>query len=190
MAFGKSHWIKKAHFLAPSTLLLSVITSQGAHLELARPQRFSRSEMINYFRHWGCTCDFTDLVITGKDETEYDGTLKLVLDQAGDNNVKFNPKKFQFRVSEVKYQLSYDPRSYEHNLCNCVYRSLKKYSASMGFGPATSPHRCDALSNWAMKPLTLRAGQPFAYHLARLCETGKNQTKPLVTCTGESPSRH
>ena len=36
---------------------------------------------------------FTDLVITGKDELEYDGILKLVLDQARDNNVKFNPQK-------------------------------------------------------------------------------------------------
>ena len=36
---------------------------------------------------------FTDLVITGKDEIEYDGSLKLLLDQARDNNVKFNLQK-------------------------------------------------------------------------------------------------
>ena len=26
----------------------------------------------------------------------------------------------------IRHQVSYDPRSYERNLCNCVYRSLKK----------------------------------------------------------------
>ena len=76
MAFGKSHWIKKAHFLAPSILLLGVITSQGAHLQLARPQRYSRNEMI-ILDIEGVHVIFTDLVITGKDEIEYDGILKL-----------------------------------------------------------------------------------------------------------------
>ena len=75
----------------------------------------------------------------------------------------------------------YDNRSYERNLCNqmkiwsshlldnlsnCLmnlknsgdsiyaiaYRSLKK---STGFVPVTSRYRCDALTNWAMKPLRL-----------------------------------
>ena len=46
---------------------------------------------------------FTDHVITEKDEIEHDGILKLVLNRARENNVKFNPEKFQFRVSEVKY---------------------------------------------------------------------------------------
>ena len=48
MAFGKSHWIKKPHFFAPSILLLDIIASWDAYLELARPQRFSRNVMINY----------------------------------------------------------------------------------------------------------------------------------------------
>ena len=46
---------------------------------------------------------FYDLIICGKDEIEHDGILKQVLDRACANNVRFNPNKFQFRVSEVKY---------------------------------------------------------------------------------------
>ena len=44
-------------------------------------------------------------------------------------------------------QGSYDPRSYESNLCNCVYRSLQKVKTSTGFEHMTSRQRCDALTN-------------------------------------------
>ena len=46
---------------------------------------------------------FDDLIICSKDEIEHDGILKQVLDRACANNVRFNPNKFQFQVSEVKY---------------------------------------------------------------------------------------
>jgi len=46
---------------------------------------------------------FTDRVVTEKDDIEHDGILKLVFNRARENNVRFNPEKFQFRVSEVKY---------------------------------------------------------------------------------------
>ena len=36
-----------------------------------------------------------------------------------------------------------------------VQGSLKKFRTSMGFEPVTSRYRCDALTNWAMKPLML-----------------------------------
>ena len=55
---------------------------------------------------------------------------------------------------EIKW--SYDLRSYEHNFCNCV--EPEKFRTSTGFEPVTSRFRCDALTNWAMKPLTLGAG--------------------------------
>ena len=49
-----------------------------------------------------------------------------------------------------------DRRS-ERNLCNCVKKPEKN---SMGFEPVISRYRWDALPcNWAMKPLTLGAGQ-------------------------------
>ena len=57
---------------------------------------------------------------------------------------------------------SYDPRSYESNLCNCVYESLQKVGTLTGFETVTQWHRCDALTNWAMKPLTLGAGHFWA----------------------------
>ena len=49
-------------------------------------------------------------------------------------------------------QVSYDPRSYERNLCNCLHSNLDFT------GIVTSRYRCGALINWAMQPLTLGVG--------------------------------
>lgn len=46
---------------------------------------------------------FDDVIVTGRNEQEHDLTLAKVLDRAKENNVKFNPEKFQFKVPEVKY---------------------------------------------------------------------------------------
>jgi len=54
-------------------------------------------------------------------------------------------------------QGSYDHRSYGHSLSNCVQKP-EKVRSSMGLEPVISWYRCDALTNWAMKLLTLRAG--------------------------------
>ena len=43
-------------------------------------------------------------------------------------------------------QVSYDPRSYEHNLCNCGLKP-EKFRTSMGFEPVTSRYWCNALTN-------------------------------------------
>ena len=51
---------------------------------------------------------------------------------------------------EIKW--SYDLRSYERNFCNCVEKP-EKFRTSTGFEPVTSRFRCDALTNWAMKPI-------------------------------------
>ena len=40
------------------------------------------------------------------------------------------------------------------NLSNCV-KKPETVRTSTGFEPVTSRYRCDALTNWAMKPLTL-----------------------------------
>ena len=58
---------------------------------------------------------------------------------------------------EVQIKWSYDLRSYERNFCNCVEKP-EKFRTSTGFEPVTSRFRCDALTNWAMKPMTLGAG--------------------------------
>ena len=56
---------------------------------------------------------------------------------------------------EIKW--SYDIRSYERNFCNCVEKP-EKFRTSTGFESVTSRFRCVALTNWAMKPLTLGTG--------------------------------
>ena len=43
-------------------------------------------------------------------------------------------------------QVSYDHRSYERNLSNCVQKP-EKVRTSTGFEPVTSRYRCDALTN-------------------------------------------
>ena len=40
----------------------------------------------------------------------------------------------------------------------------KIFRTSTGFEPATSRYRCDALTNWAMKPLTLGAGHFWVHN--------------------------
>ena len=50
-------------------------------------------------------------------------------------------------LHEIPCQVSYDPRSYERNLCNCVYRSLKKFRTSMGFEPMTLRVPCHGVDH-------------------------------------------
>ena len=69
---------------------------------------------------------------------------------------------------EIKW--SYDPRSCERNFCNCVEKP-ENFRTSTGFEPVTSRYRCDALSNWAMKPLTFGAGHLWVLMFPR----GMNQ---------------
>ena len=38
-------------------------------------------------------------------------------------------------IYEMSHQVSYDPHSYESNLCNCSYRSLKKSGLQRGLNP-------------------------------------------------------
>ena len=44
-----------------------------------------------------------DLIIASKASDEHDKTLTKVFDRARERNIKFNKKKIQFKVSEVKY---------------------------------------------------------------------------------------
>ena len=73
---------------------------------------------------------------------------------------------------------SYDLRSYERNFYNCVEKS-EKLRTSTGFEPVTPRLRCDALTNWAMKPPTLGAGHLWApihlYHSAAILESVGNK---------------
>ena len=76
-----------------------------------------------------------------------------------DHISKPSPRKWflLFLANELLMKWSYDPRSCERNFCNCAKKS-EKFRTSTGFEPVTSRYQCDALTNWAMKPLTLGNG--------------------------------
>ena len=69
-------------------------------------------------------------------------------------SVKWYMKCFIYWTVDLKSsKLQYDLRSYECNLNNCV-KKPEKVRTSTGFEPVTSWYWCDALTNWAMNPLT------------------------------------
>ncbi|GBL65032.1 Transposon Ty3-I Gag-Pol polyprotein, partial [Araneus ventricosus] len=46
---------------------------------------------------------FDDIIVAGNDEASHDAIMSKVLERARSVNIKFNPDKLQYRVSEVKY---------------------------------------------------------------------------------------
>ena len=46
---------------------------------------------------------FDDIIVAAKDDHEHDEIMRKLLQRARDANVKFNPAKLQYKVSEVKY---------------------------------------------------------------------------------------
>ena len=62
-------------------------------------------EMVN--RHFGDLQNVLpihdDLIVAGRDYDEHDKTLKEVFERARASNIKFNRKKIQYRVNQVKY---------------------------------------------------------------------------------------
>ena len=67
--------------------------------------------------------------------------------------VKNGYEMFHILNCEFENQVSYDLRSYECNSSDCILKP-EKVSTSTGFEPVTSRYRCNALTNWAMKPLS------------------------------------
>ena len=59
---------------------------------------------------------------------------------------KHKKKRNKENMIELKNQVSYDHRSYECNLDNCVLKP-EKVRTSTGFEPVTSRYRCDALTS-------------------------------------------
>ena len=70
--------------------------------------------------------------------------------------------KLQLNSYMFKWRWRNDRRS-ERNLCNCLKKPEKKIRTSTGFEAVTSrlPVRCS--TNWAMKQLTLGAGQLWVH---------------------------
>ncbi|GBN70838.1 hypothetical protein AVEN_128932-1, partial [Araneus ventricosus] len=46
---------------------------------------------------------FDDIIVAGNDEASHDAIMSKVLERAKSVNIKFNPDKLQYRVTEVKY---------------------------------------------------------------------------------------
>ncbi|GBN97676.1 Transposon Tf2-8 polyprotein [Araneus ventricosus] len=46
---------------------------------------------------------FDGIIVAGNDEASHDAIMSKVLERARSVNIKFNPDKLQYRVSEVKY---------------------------------------------------------------------------------------
>ena len=80
----------------------------------------------------------------------------------------YENKSYMNCGNEMKWRN--DHRSCGRNLCNCVKKPEKKFRTSTGLEPVTSrlPVRCS--TNWAMKPLTLGAGQLWV-----ICSREKNE---------------
>lgn len=51
----------------------------------------------------GVSIYFDDIIVAGENEEEHDRILKMVMDRAKKCNVKFNSKKLQYKLEEVKY---------------------------------------------------------------------------------------
>ena len=89
-----------------------------------------------------------------------------------------------FRSNKDQVTSRYDPRSYGRTFSNCAEKH-EKFRTSTGFEPVTSRYRCDALTNWAMKPLkplTLGASAKIA---SQNCEDQfidwfKFETRPSI----------
>ncbi|GBO23467.1 Transposon Ty3-I Gag-Pol polyprotein [Araneus ventricosus] len=67
------------------------------------PEVFQKKNQKLYGDIKGVEIYFDDLIIAGKNKEEHDKILVEVLERAKENNIKFNPNKFQFRIEEVKY---------------------------------------------------------------------------------------
>ena len=87
-------------------------------------------------------------------ESNYVIAIGMLTDWLKKSRASFSTNEKQ---KQNQLQVSHDHRSYESNLSNCVEKP-EKVRTSTGFEPVTSRYRCDALTNSAMKPLTLGAG--------------------------------
>lgn len=67
------------------------------------PEKFQQMNEKNFGDIDGTFIYIDDILIIGKTIEEHDQILEKVLDRARHLNIKFNPKKIQLRVPEVKY---------------------------------------------------------------------------------------
>lgn len=94
---------------AESSMLCSFSTPHGIYRFKKLPFGISTApEIFQYltdqvFGETGGIVYFDDILIPGKDLVEHDKVMNKVLEMARLENVKFNPNKIQYRLSEVKF---------------------------------------------------------------------------------------
>lgn len=92
-----------------SSLLCSFSTPYGIYRFRKMPFGISCApEIFQYltdqaFNGTGAIFYFDDGLIAGKDEAEHDQILIRVMQRAKDQNIRFNPNKLQYRLTEVKF---------------------------------------------------------------------------------------
>ena len=67
------------------------------------PEVFQKKNEAIFGDIEGVEVIFDDIIIAAKDYHEHDDIMRKLLQRARDANVKFNPAKLQYKVSEVKY---------------------------------------------------------------------------------------
>lgn len=70
---------------------------------ISAPEVFQKRNQKMFGDIKGVEIYFDDLIVAGVDKNDHDKILHQVLERARENNIKFNPDKFQFGVQEVKY---------------------------------------------------------------------------------------
>ncbi|XP_068726228.1 uncharacterized protein [Montipora capricornis] len=67
------------------------------------PEVFQKRNEARFGDIDGVEVIFDDIIVAATDEKEHDETMLKLLERARQANVKFNPAKLQYKVSEVKY---------------------------------------------------------------------------------------
>ncbi|GFT56856.1 retrovirus-related Pol polyprotein from transposon opus [Nephila pilipes] len=70
---------------------------------VSAPEVFKKRNQKLFGDIEGVEIYFDDIIVAGYDEDSHDAIMAKVLERARSLNIKFNPDKLQYRVSEVKY---------------------------------------------------------------------------------------
>ncbi|GFU17381.1 retrovirus-related Pol polyprotein from transposon opus [Nephila pilipes] len=70
---------------------------------ISAPEVFQKRNQKLFGDIEGVEIYFDDIIVAEYDEDSHDAIMSKVLERAGSLNIKFNPDKLQYRVSEVKY---------------------------------------------------------------------------------------
>ncbi|GFX03005.1 retrovirus-related Pol polyprotein from transposon 17.6 [Trichonephila clavipes] len=78
---------------------------------VSAPEVFQKRNQKLFGDIEGVEIYFDDIIVAGCDEALHDAIMSRVLERAKLLNIKFNPDKLRYRVSEVKYVGQIIPKS-------------------------------------------------------------------------------